>query len=136
MKKLILAVGAVVFVAGSVYGAGMRTHSDRKAKFSIQHPANWKKKTNQDGINLMLKRLSDIVLSSLILLLIAPIMLAVALAVKLSSPARIVSRSVSVKPFSVVVMTSWGCQPGAATACTGRASGHTVRRPMSAAVIG
>jgi hypothetical protein len=38
------------------------------------------------GINLLLKRLSDIVLSSLILLMIAPIMLAVAIAVKMSSP--------------------------------------------------
>ncbi len=54
MKKLILAVTVIVFVAGSAYGAAMRTHTDRKGKFSIQHPANWKKKTNQDGINLML----------------------------------------------------------------------------------
>ena len=38
------------------------------------------------GVNLLLKRLSDIVLSGLILTLIAPIMLGVAIAVKLSSP--------------------------------------------------
>lgn len=54
MKKLILVAGAIVLVAGSAYGAAMRTHSDRKAKFSIQYPGDWKKKTNQDGINLML----------------------------------------------------------------------------------
>lgn len=37
-----------------MHAAAMRTHSDRKAKFSIQYPGDWKKKTNQDGINLML----------------------------------------------------------------------------------
>ena len=39
-----------------------------------------------DGINRVLKRLEDIILSSLILLLISPVLLAVAIAVKLSSP--------------------------------------------------
>ena len=41
------------------------------------------------GINLLLKRLSDIVLSGLILVMIAPIMLGVAVAVKMSSPGPI-----------------------------------------------
>ena len=41
------------------------------------------------GVNLLLKRLSDVVLSGLILTLIAPIMLGVALAVKFSSPGPI-----------------------------------------------
>mgnify|MGYP000081267127 CR=1 FL=1 len=60
MKKVILAVGAVVFIAGSVYGAAMRTHKDRKAKFSIEHPGNWKKKVNQDGINVFLSSKDDL----------------------------------------------------------------------------
>ena len=38
------------------------------------------------GTNLLVKRISDIVLASLILLLVAPIMLVIALGVKLSSP--------------------------------------------------
>lgn len=42
------------------------------------------------GINGVIKRLSDIVLASIILVLIAPIMLAVAIGVKLSSPGPIV----------------------------------------------
>ena len=42
------------------------------------------------GTNRLIKRLSDIVLSSLILLLIAPVMLAVALGVKLSSPGPVI----------------------------------------------
>jgi putative colanic acid biosynthesis UDP-glucose lipid carrier transferase len=44
------------------------------------------------GINRLIKRLSDIVLSTLILVLIAPVMLAVAIGVKLSSPGPIVFR--------------------------------------------
>lgn len=45
-----------------------------------------------NGINRVLKRLEDIVLSSLILLLISPILLAVAIAVKLSSPGPVLFR--------------------------------------------
>ena len=44
------------------------------------------------GINRVVKRLSDIVLASFILVLIAPVMLAVAMGVKLSSPGPIVFR--------------------------------------------
>lgn len=45
-----------------------------------------------DGVNGVIKRFSDIVLSSLILLLIAPILAAVALGVKLSSPGPVLFR--------------------------------------------
>jgi putative colanic acid biosynthesis UDP-glucose lipid carrier transferase len=44
------------------------------------------------GLNSTIKRASDIVLASLILLLLAPLMLAVAIAVKLSSPGPIIFR--------------------------------------------
>src|SRR5690606_6049825 len=42
------------------------------------------------GVNGMLKRISDIVLSSLILLLISPVMLAIAAAIKLTSPGPVI----------------------------------------------
>ncbi len=44
------------------------------------------------GLNSMIKRASDIVLASLILLLLAPVMLATALAVRLSSPGPVIFR--------------------------------------------
>ena len=44
------------------------------------------------GMNAVMKRLSDIVLSTLILLLIAPLMLAIALGVKLTSPGPVLFR--------------------------------------------
>jgi putative colanic acid biosynthesis UDP-glucose lipid carrier transferase len=44
------------------------------------------------GLNSMIKRTSDIVLSSVILLLLAPLMLAIALAVKMSSPGPVIFR--------------------------------------------
>jgi putative colanic acid biosynthesis UDP-glucose lipid carrier transferase len=44
------------------------------------------------GTNRLMKRLSDVILSLLILLLIAPIMLAVAIGVKLSSPGPVIFR--------------------------------------------
>ncbi|NMM39113.1 MAG: undecaprenyl-phosphate glucose phosphotransferase [Glaciimonas sp.] len=42
------------------------------------------------GINSLVKRFSDIVLATLILLLLAPVMLAIALAVKFTSPGRVI----------------------------------------------
>ena len=45
-----------------------------------------------EGINGVIKRLSDVVLSALILLLISPILLVVALGVKLSSPGPVIFR--------------------------------------------
>jgi putative colanic acid biosynthesis UDP-glucose lipid carrier transferase len=44
------------------------------------------------GLNSMIKRTSDIVLSCVILLLLAPLMLAIALAVKMSSPGPVIFR--------------------------------------------
>jgi putative colanic acid biosynthesis UDP-glucose lipid carrier transferase len=44
------------------------------------------------GLNSMVKRTSDIVLSSLILLLLTPLMLAIAVAVRMSSPGPIIFR--------------------------------------------
>ncbi|KFD21871.1 undecaprenyl-phosphate glucose phosphotransferase [Yokenella regensburgei] len=48
--------------------------------------------TPLSGINRVIKRLEDIVLSSLILLLISPVLCAIALAVKLNSPGPIIFR--------------------------------------------
>ncbi|MTD42693.1 undecaprenyl-phosphate glucose phosphotransferase [Erwinia sp. CPCC 100877] len=48
--------------------------------------------TPLNGINRIIKRIEDIVLSSLILLLISPVLCAIALAVKLSSPGPIIFR--------------------------------------------
>ncbi|HHH5886309.1 TPA: undecaprenyl-phosphate glucose phosphotransferase [Escherichia coli] len=48
--------------------------------------------TPLSGINRVLKRLEDIVLSSLILLLISPVLCCIALAVKLSSPGPVIFR--------------------------------------------
>lgn len=60
--------------------------------------------TPLSGINRVLKRVEDIVLSSLILLLISPVLCCIALAVKLSSPAR----SFSVRPATAwTVSRSW-----------------------------
>lgn len=51
MKRVTaLALGGLFFVA-QVYAQAMRTHTDRKAGFSIQHPGNWKKSANKDGVN-------------------------------------------------------------------------------------
>lgn len=54
MKKLGLIIGALVVASSSLGAQKMATHTDKKAKFSIQHPANWQKKMNKDGINLIL----------------------------------------------------------------------------------
>lgn len=48
--------------------------------------------TPLSGINRLLKRIEDVVLASLILLLISPVLCAIALAVKLSSPGPIIFR--------------------------------------------
>jgi putative colanic acid biosynthesis UDP-glucose lipid carrier transferase len=48
--------------------------------------------TPLNGVNRIIKRIEDIVLSSLILLLISPVLCAIALAVKLSSPGPIIFR--------------------------------------------
>lgn len=60
MKKMILIASAFTLAAGAIYGAAMRTHKDKKAKFSIEYPGGWKKKTNQDGVNLMLASKDDL----------------------------------------------------------------------------
>lgn len=44
----------MALVSGGVFAQAMKTHVDKKAKFSIQHPGNWKKQVNKDGLNLML----------------------------------------------------------------------------------
>lgn len=60
--------------------------------------------TPLSGINRVLKRVEDIVLSSLILLLISPVLCCIATAVKLSSPARLSS----VRPATAwTVNRSW-----------------------------
>lgn len=51
MKKITAFVLAGLFAAGQVHAQAMKTHTDRKAGFSIQHPGNWKKTVNRDGIN-------------------------------------------------------------------------------------
>jgi hypothetical protein len=54
MKKTVAILAMAAIAGGAVYAAGMRTHNDRKAKFTIQYPATWSKKVNTDGINLAL----------------------------------------------------------------------------------
>ncbi|MCX7631829.1 MAG: photosystem II reaction center PsbP family protein [Turneriella sp.] len=54
MKKVIVPVLAVV-VFGQLLAQAMRTHTDRKAGFSIRHPVNWTKTVNNsDGSNVTL----------------------------------------------------------------------------------
>lgn len=55
MKNFTAVAIAALFVAGQVQAQQrMRTHTDREAGFSIQHPASWKKSTNQSGVNVTL----------------------------------------------------------------------------------
>lgn len=54
MTKLAASVLAALFAAGQLQAQVMKTHVDRKAGFSIQHPGNWKKSVNQDGVNVTL----------------------------------------------------------------------------------
>lgn len=51
MKKILALGCALLFVSGSVNAQALRTHTDKKAGFAIKHPANWKKTTNQGGVN-------------------------------------------------------------------------------------
>ncbi|WP_017800238.1 undecaprenyl-phosphate glucose phosphotransferase [Winslowiella toletana] len=50
--------------------------------------------TPMDGMNMVLKRLEDIILSSLILLFIAPVLITIAIAVKVTSPGAVIFRQV------------------------------------------
>lgn len=50
--------------------------------------------TPMNGINMVLKRIEDIVLSSLILLFISPVLITISLAVKLTSPGPVIFRQV------------------------------------------
>ncbi|HCH7883648.1 undecaprenyl-phosphate glucose phosphotransferase [Raoultella ornithinolytica] len=50
--------------------------------------------TPMNGINMVFKRLEDLIISSIIILLISPVLLAIALAVKISSPGPIIFRQV------------------------------------------
>jgi hypothetical protein len=54
MKRMFIIAGAFVTVGGLVFADAMRTHTDRKAKFTIQHPGSWKKTVNQGGTNVTL----------------------------------------------------------------------------------
>lgn len=54
MKKLGLIIAAVAVAGSGIFAQKMTTYTDKKAKFSIQHPGNWNKKMNKDGINLIL----------------------------------------------------------------------------------
>jgi len=60
MKKLFSILTACAFVAAPVFAQNMRKHTDRKGGFTIQHPGNWKKQTNQDGVNLVLSSKDDL----------------------------------------------------------------------------
>lgn len=51
MKKITALALAALFVAGQVQAQSMRTHTDRKAGFSIKQPAGWKLTRNQGGVN-------------------------------------------------------------------------------------
>lgn len=51
MKKILLILGALTFAVSGISAQAMRTHVDKKGKFSIKHPGNWKKVLNKDGIN-------------------------------------------------------------------------------------
>lgn len=51
MKKIIPFVMVSMWIALPAFAQSMKTHVDRKAKFSIQHPSNWKKTLNKGGIN-------------------------------------------------------------------------------------
>ncbi|HAT1613326.1 TPA: undecaprenyl-phosphate glucose phosphotransferase, partial [Raoultella planticola] len=50
--------------------------------------------TPMNGINMVFKRLEDLIISSIIILLISPVLLAIAMAVKISSPGPIIFRQV------------------------------------------
>ncbi|MFU7617401.1 sugar transferase, partial [Klebsiella pneumoniae] len=50
--------------------------------------------TPLSGINMVFKRLEDIIVSSIILLFISPILVAISLAVKLSSPGPVIFRQI------------------------------------------
>ena len=51
MKNMTAFALAALFVAGQVHAQAMKTHTDRKAGFSIQQPKGWKLTRNQDGVN-------------------------------------------------------------------------------------
>jgi hypothetical protein len=54
MKKMLLMAGAISLAGAAVFAEAMRTHTDRKAHFTIQHPGSWKKSVNQGGTNVTL----------------------------------------------------------------------------------
>ncbi len=51
---MFLIAGAVSLAGSVVLAEAMRTHTDRKARFAIQHPTSWKKTVNQGGTNVTL----------------------------------------------------------------------------------
>jgi hypothetical protein len=54
MKKFLLFAGAVSLIATAAFAEAIRTHTDRKAHFTIQHPSSWKKTVNKGGTNVTL----------------------------------------------------------------------------------
>ncbi|HRP70475.1 MAG TPA: PsbP-related protein [Turneriella sp.] len=55
MKKIIALVMVGVWIATPAFAQSMRKHTDRKAKFSIDHPSNWQKTLNKEGVNFTVK---------------------------------------------------------------------------------
>ncbi|HNN01266.1 MAG TPA: hypothetical protein PKG67_12460, partial [Turneriella sp.] len=51
MKKITAFALAALFVAGQVQAQSMKTHTDRKAGFSIKQPTGWKLTKDRDGVN-------------------------------------------------------------------------------------
>jgi len=76
-------------VVPNLYGLPMEgVHFDKVHTVPLVGPAS----TNIVGINLLIKRTFDFVLSSLMIAMVAPIMVAIAAAIKLSSPGPVLFR--------------------------------------------
>lgn len=54
MKKIGILAGALALFAGALAAQSIKKYSDKKAKFSIEHPSDWTKKVNSEGMNLFL----------------------------------------------------------------------------------
>ena len=52
MKKILLIVATFALTAG-VSAEGMKTHKDKKGKFTVKYPADWTLATNQNGVPFM-----------------------------------------------------------------------------------
>ena len=53
MKKIIAIISLALFIPGVMFAQVTKTHTDKKAKFSIKHPPKWSKKVDQGDINVI-----------------------------------------------------------------------------------